>query len=330
MLKKLEGFKIRFHDLVLKLDYYLFKDFKGYKMTDEIMLNDSENVNNMLNGFSDALKNVKEMSPLTFCITNFVTVTDCANAALAIGASPIMSNGAEEGGEIVNIANALVINIGTLSKSQNELMRNSASQAKEINKPIIFDPVGAGVSALRNDMTKEIVENYPLALVRGNMSEIKAITKLINLNENNDSAGKGVDVAESDIISKDTLESNALIVKELAKELDAVVIASGPIDIISDGNLTFGLDNGDEMMPLITGSGCMLTTIIGSYVGANDALIGGITACALMAIAGENAAKMVRENDLGSGSFRTFLIDNLYKLSAEELAERANLFEINI
>ena len=330
MLKKLEGFKIRFHDLVLKLDYNLFKDFKGYKMTDEIMLNDSENVNNMLNGFSDALKNVKEMSPLTFCITNFVTVTDCANAALAIGASPIMSNGAEEGGEIVNIANALVINIGTLSKSQNELMRNSASQAKEINKPIIFDPVGAGVSALRNEMTKEIVENYPLALVRGNMSEIKAITKLINLNENNDSAGKGVDVAESDIISKDTLESNALIVKELAKELDAVVIASGPIDIISDGNLTFGLDNGDEMMPLITGSGCMLTTIIGSYVGANDALIGGITACALMAIAGENAAKMVRENDLGSGSFRTFLIDNLYKLSAEELAERANLFEINI
>ena len=330
MLKKLEGFKIRFHDLVLKLDYYLFKDFKGYKMTDEIMLNDSENVNNILNGFLDALKNVKEMSPLTFCITNFVTVTDCANAALAIGASPIMSNGAEEGGEIVNIANALVINIGTLSKSQNELMRNSASQAKEINKPIIFDPVGAGVSALRNDMTKEIVENYPLALVRGNMSEIKAITKLINLNENNDSAGKGVDVAESDIISKDTLESNALIVKELAKELDAVVIASCPIDIISDGNLTFGLDNGDEMMPLITGSGCMLTTIIGSYVGANDALIGGITACALMAIAGENAAKMVRENDLGSGSFRTFLIDNLYKLSAEELAERANLFEINI
>ena len=243
-----------------------------------------------------------------------------------------MSNGAEEGGEIVNIANALVINIGTLSKAQNELMRNSADQAKEINKPIIFDPVGAGVSALRNDMTKEIVENYPLALVRGNMSEIKAITQLINLdlNGDKDAAGKGVDVAESDIISKDTLESNALIVKQLAQELNSVVIASGPIDIISDGNLTFGLDNGDEMMPLITGSGCMLTTIIGSYVGANDALIGGITACALMAIAGENAAKAVRENDLGSGSFRTFLIDNLYKLTAEELAQRANLFEINV
>ena len=298
-------------------------------MSDEI-INKSENVENILNGFKDEIKNVKETVPLTFCITNFVTVTDCANAALAVGGSPIMSNGAEEGGEIVNIANALVINIGTLSKSQNELMRNSARQAKEIEKPIIFDPVGAGVSALRNDMTKEIVEDYPLALVRGNMSEIKAIAKLINLNENNDSVAKGVDVAESDIISEDTLESNALIVKELANELNAVVIASGPIDIISDGNLTFGLDNGDEMMPLITGSGCMLTTIIGSYVGANEPLIGGIAACALMAIAGENAAENVRANDLGTASFRTFLIDNLYKLDAEELKERANLFEINV
>lgn len=301
-------------------------------MTDESIINDSENVKNVLNAFENAVKNVKENAPLTFCITNFVTVTDCANAALAIGASPIMSNGAEEGGEIVNIASALVINIGTLSKSQNELMRNSANQAKEIGKPIIFDPVGAGVSGLRNDMTREIVENYPLALVRGNMSEIKAITQLINLdlNETKDAAGKGVDVAESDIISKDTLEANALIVKELAKELNTVVIASGPIDIISDGEKTFGLDNGDEMMPLITGSGCMLTTIIGSYVGANDALTGGITACTLMTVAGENAADYVRENNLGTGSFRTLLIDNLYKLTAEDLVERANLFEINV
>ena len=301
-------------------------------MTDEIIINDSENVKNVLNAFENAVKNVKENAPLTFCITNFVTVTDCANAALAIGASPIMSNGAEEGGEIVNIASAIVINIGTLSKSQNELMRNSANQAKEIGKPIIFDPVGAGVSGLRNDMTKEIVENYPLALVRGNMSEIKAITQLINLdlNETKDAAGKGVDVAESDIISKDTLEANALIVKELAKELNTVVIASGPIDIISDGEKNFGLDNGDEMMPLITGSGCMLTTIIGSYVGANDALTGGITACTLMTVAGENAADYVRENNLGTGSFRTLLIDNLYKLTAEDLVERANLFEINV
>ena len=163
-------------------------------------------------------------------------------------------------------------------------------------------------------MTKEIVENYPLALIRGNMSEIKAITKLINLDTENDSVAKGVDVAASDVISKDNLAINGAIVKALAKELNTVVIASGPIDIISDGDVTFGLENGDAMMPLITGSGCMLTTIMGSYVGANEPLTGGITACALMAVAGENAADYVRKNDLGTGSFRTILIDNLYKL----------------
>ena len=168
-----------------------------------------------------------------------------------------MSNGAEEGGEIVNIANALVINIGTLSKSQNELMRNSANQAKEINKPIIFDPVGAGVSALRNDMTKEIVENYPLALIRGNMSEIKAITQLINLNlnENKDAAGKGVDVAESDIISKDTLESNALIVKQLANELNTVNEVTTDDETLvngTDGAITTITNQTDAEDPTVT------------------------------------------------------------------------------
>ena len=83
-------------------------------------------------------------------------------------------------------------------------------------------------------------------------------------------------------------------------------------------------------MPCITGSGCMLTTIIGSYVGVNDGLLGTVSASLLMAIAGEKAAAKVRENDLGTGSFRTFLIDNLYKLTAEDLIENANLYEIDI
>lgn len=303
-------------------------------MTDEIIMYESENINNILNEFKNALKNVKDTTPLTHCITNFVTVNDCANAALAVGASPIMADDSEEVAEIVDIASVLVINIGKLSETQVDAIRLSSEHANKINKPIVVDPVGAGISGLRNRITKELIENYKIAAIRGNMSEIKAVAKLINLdilnNENNDSAGKGVDVAESDIISKDNLDINGLIVKDLAKELNTVIIASGPIDIISDGDLTFGLKNGDEMMPLITGSGCMLTTIIGSYIGANDALIGATAACTLMAVAGENAAKCVRENDLGTGSFKTFLIDNLYKLSAKELVERANLFEINV
>ncbi len=303
-------------------------------MTNEIIKENTEKIEEILNGTVEAMQNVKAISPLTHCITNFVTINDCANAALAVGGSPIMTNDSEEVAEIVNIASALVINIGQVSNEQIDSIIKSCTQANKIGKPIIFDPVGAGVSGIRNRITKELVENYKLAAIRGNMSEIKAIVQLIDLkikdNKSKDSAGKGVDVAESDMISKDNLKTNGLIVKELAKELDTVVMASGPIDIISDGEYTFGLENGDEMMPLITGSGCMLSTIIGSYIGANEALIGAITASALMAIAGENATEYVRKNDLGTGSFRTILIDNLYKLSAEEISERANLFEINL
>lgn len=293
----------------------------------------STNIEKIINDTKDALKNVKNQTPLTHCITNTVTVNDCANAALAVGGSPIMADDAEEVSEVVDIANVLVINIGKLSKNQIEAMRVAAKHANKTNTPIVLDPVGAGISGLRNRITKEIVENYELTAIRGNMSEIKAIANLINLpllKSEKTEGGKGVDVAESDIISKETLAINGEIVKELAKELNTLIIASGPIDIVSDGELNLAIENGDEMMPLITGSGCMLTTIIGTYVGVNEALIGGITASALMTIAGEKAAKYVKDNDLGTGSFRAILIDNLYKTTGEEIVENANIYEIAI
>lgn len=303
-------------------------------MVNKIIKENTEKSKEILKKTDKAMANVHEITPLTHCITNFVTVNDCANAALAVGGSPIMADDSEEVAEIVDIANVLVVNIGKLDEGQIDAIRASCEHANKIKKPIVLDPVGAGISGLRNRITKEVVENYKLAAVRGNMSEIKAIAKLINLDimntDKNESAGKGVDVAENDIISKDNLDVNGLIVKELARELDTVVVASGPIDIISDGKDTFGLENGDEMMPLITGSGCMLSTIIGSYIGANDPLTGAITASALMTIAGENAAEYVRNNNLGTGSFRTFLIDNLYKVDAPEISAKANLFEIEV
>ena len=244
-----------------------------------------------------------------------------------------MADDEEEIAEIVDMADVLVINIGKLSKEQIKAMKAGAEHANKTGTPIAIDPVGAGISRLRNDLIKDLVLNYDVKSIRGNMSEIKAIANLIELDILQDSksqSGKGVDVAADDIISKETLKKNGIIVKELAKELNTTVGASGPIDIISDGNKTFAIENGDEIMPCITGSGCMLTTIIGSYVGANDGLLGTVSASLLMAIAGEKAAAKVRENDLGTGSFRTFLIDNLYKLTAKDLIENANLYEIDI
>ena len=282
------------------------------------------NVEDIKENLKNSLENVRENNPLTHCITNSVTINDCANAALAIGGSPIMAEDEEEMEEVVEIADVLVINIGKLSKEQIKAMNVSAAHATKTNTPIVLDPVGAGISQLRNNTIKYLVENNNITAIRGNISEIKAIANIIGL-LNTESAAKGVDVSEDDIISRDNLEINGNLVKELAKKLDTVVIASGPLDIISNGETTIVLDNGDEMMPLITGSGCMLTSIVGSCVAVNDPFEGSILASIAMSLAGEKAREQVDENNLGTGSFRTFLIDYLYKTNVESLINESKI-----
>ena len=282
------------------------------------------NVEDIKENLKNSLENVRENNPLTHCITNSVTINDCANAVLAIGGSTIMAEDEEEMEEVVEIADVLVINIGKLSKEQIKAMNVSAAHATKTNTPIVLDPVGAGISQLRNNTIKYIVENNNITAIRGNISEIKAIANIVGL-LNTESAAKGVDVSEDDIISRDNLEINGNLVKELAKKLDTVIIASGPLDIISNGETTVVLDNGDEMMPLITGSGCMLTSIVGSCVAVNDPFEGSILASIAMSLAGEKARKQVDENDLGTGSFRTFLIDCLYKTNVESLINESKI-----
>lgn len=282
------------------------------------------NVEDIKENLKNSLENVRKNNPLTHCITNSVTINDCANAVLAIGGSPIMAEDEEEMEEVVEIADVLVINIGKLSKEQIKAMNVSAAHATKTNTPIVLDPVGAGISQLRNNTIKYLVENNNITAIRGNISEIKAIANIVGL-LNTESAAKGVDVSEDDIISRDNLEINGNLVKELAKKLDTVIIASGPLDIISNGETIVVLDNGDEMMPLITGSGCMLTSIVGSCVAVNDPFEGSILASIAMSLAGEKARKQVDENDLGTGSFRTFLIDYLYKTNVESLINESKI-----
>ncbi len=284
-------------------------------MTDEDMI---------LKTVINSLDEVKSKAPLTCCITNFVTVNNCANAILAIGASPIMSNESDEIREIINIADALVINIGTLTKSQIETMRKSAERATETETPIILDPVGVGVTELRNSITMELIENYDISLIRGNISEIKAIASLFGF-INKFNIAKGVDVSENDIITDDNLAVNCEIVRVTASKLNTVVVATGPIDILSDGETVLIVKGGDEMMSRITGSGCMLTSIMGACVGATNSFDGGLLAVLAMNKAGEKAKIKVEENNLGTGSFVTFLIDALYNSNGEELAKTSEI-----
>lgn len=270
------------------------------------------------------LKSIKEKNALTHCITNSVTINDCANAVLAIGGSPFMAEDAEELEEVVTIADVLVINIGKLSKDQIESMRISSQTANKTNTPIILDPVGVGVTELRNRTTMDLIENYDIAAIRGNISEIKAIAKLAGVLDESNTA-KGVDVNLDDIITEENLKSNGDLICELANKLDTVILASGLLDILSDGETTVVIDNGDDMMPLITGSGCMLSSIVGSCIGGSNAFEGSLVAILAMNIAGEKARAKVDANDEGTGSFRAYLIDYLYKTDSETLINEANI-----
>ena len=284
----------------------------------------TNNENNILSKINKTLENIREKNALTHCITNSVTINDCANAVLAIGGSPFMAEDAEELEEVVTIADVLVINIGKLSKNQIESMKISAKTANETNTPIILDPVGVGVTELRNKTTLDLIENYNITAIRGNITEIKAIAKLVGVLDESNTA-KGVDVNIDDIITSENLKSNADIICELANKLDTVILASGPIDILSDGETTVAIDNVDDMMPLITGSGCMLSSIVGSCIGGSNPFDGSLVAILAMNIAGEKARAKVEEKDEGTGSFRTYLIDYLYKTNSEILINESNI-----
>ena len=267
----------------------------------------TNNETELLNNIEKNLTKIKQKNALTHCITNSVTINDCANAILAIGGSPFMAEDAEELEEVVSISDALVINIGKLSKTQIEAMEISCETANKTNTPIILDPVGVGVTQLRNKVTMDLIEKYNISAIRGNISEIKAIAKLANvLDESN--AAKGVDVNEADIITPENLKANGEIICALASKLNTTILASGPIDILSDGKLTIAIDNGDEMMPLIT-----------------TPLEGCLVAILAMNIAGEKARAKVDEKDEGTGSFRAYLIDYLYQTNSTSLINKANI-----
>lgn len=278
----------------------------------------------LLDKIEKTLTQIREKNALTHCITNSVTINDCANAVLAIGGSPFMAEDAEELEEVVTIADVLVINIGKLSKNQIESMHISSKTANKTNTPIILDPVGVGVTELRNKTTMDLIENYNITAIRGNITEIKAIAELSGILDESNTA-KGVDVNIDDIITEENLKANGDLICELAAKLNTTILASGPIDILSDGKTTVAIDNGDEMMPLITGSGCMLSSIVGSCIGGSNPFDGSLVAILAMNIAGERARAKVNENDEGTGSFRTYLIDYLYKTDSETLINKANI-----
>ena len=266
---------------------------------------------------SNALENVRKINPLVHSITNYVTVNDCANILLAIGASPIMADDLKESADITSLSKALVINIGTLNERTIESMIASGKKANELGIPVIFDPVGAGASAFRNETTKRILSEVKINVVRGNMSEIKFISGL-------SCETKGVDVSENDEQSDEKEKIN--IAKELASQLNCSVAITGVKDFISDGKRCAILENGTKLLSKVTGTGCMTSALIGAYLGAdNDPFISAISGIISMGICGEISFE--KNEDLGTGSFRVGIIDAISKLDAEIIIKRGKYYE---
>ncbi len=248
------------------------------------------------------LNKVREKAPLIHNITNFVVMNNTANAQLAIGASPVMAHSINEVEDMLSIASALVINMGTLDDKWVESMIVAVKKATILKIPIIFDPVGSGATPYRVKVAREILSNCTPAVIRGNASEIMSL-----LDESLKT--KGVD---SSLAVEAALEAS----KTIAKKHNCVVVVSGKDDIICDCNQTIYTKNGNVLMTKVTGLGCTATSVVAAFVAVeNNTLMAAANAMSIMGIAGEIAAN----NCEGPASLQVKFIDKLHNIRFNEI-----------
>jgi len=276
----------------------------------------------MYGEITKALTSLKAKRPLIECLTNTVTINDCANIILAIGASPIMAEDISEVEEVVALAGAVVLNIGTLSAPMVASMLKAGKKANELNVPVVFDPVGVGATQLRNNMAKKILSEVNISVIRGNMSEIRALAGLTSFT-------KGVDVSDVDAVKWDNIKDGIKIAGTLAQKHNCIVAATGEIDIIATPiKKAYLIDNGHEMLASVTGTGCMSTALVGAYCGGTNNYAAAAAAGILtMCIAGEKAYEIVSKNGAGSGTYRTLIMDYTYNLSVADILGRGKIYE---
>ncbi|MBQ3240275.1 MAG: hydroxyethylthiazole kinase [Akkermansia sp.] len=250
------------------------------------------------------LQKLRDQHPLVLCLTNSVVQNFTANVLLSIGAAPVMLQHAEECEELLhNSAQALLVNTGTLTELQAEVMLRAVKAAREAGVPWVLDPVAAGVLRFRTDFCHKLVAEAPPTLIRGNASEIMALA-----GEN--TAGRGVESTNSS-----TQAVQAAI--SLAQNTGAAVLVTGAKDYATDGATTWMLTNGDPIMERVTGMGCSMGALAGACLAvADNALDAGISTAAIMGLVGERAAHKTPH----PGSFAPAFLDGLDTLTPADLA----------
>jgi hydroxyethylthiazole kinase len=255
------------------------------------------------------LRLLRERKPLVHQITNYVVMNETANATLAVGALPVMAHAREEVEEMVGLAGALVLNIGTLSAHWVDAMLAAGKAANAVRIPVVLDPVGAGATRYRTDTVKRILSEVDVTVLRGNAGEVATLV--------------GVDAEVRGVESIAAGDDARGVARLAARNLGLVASVTGAVDHVSDGERVLAVANGHELLASVTGTGCMSSAITACFLAAKrDApLEAAAEALAAFGVAGEDAAVGAK----GPGTFHVNLYDALASLDPDTLDERAHI-----
>ena len=252
---------------------------------------------------------LRERKPLVQQITNYVVMNETANATLALGALPVMAHAREEVEEMVALAGALVLNIGTLSPHWVDAMLVAGKAANARATPVVLDPVGAGATSYRTESARRILDEVDVTVLRGNAGEVASLVGVEAEVRGVESIGAGGEPAE--------------LAREAARAFGLVASVTGRVDHVSDGKTVLAVANGHELLAAVSGTGCMSSALTGCFLAVKreDPLAAAAEALAAFGVAGEDAA---RDAD-GPGSFHVNLYDALAGLDSDTLDERARI-----
>ncbi len=284
----------------------------------------------LLSQLEPILTYIQQEAPLIHCITNPISINDCANILLAIGARPIMAEHPEEVAEITAIAKGLALNLGNITDARMTSMKISAGVAKDKRIPFVLDLVGLSCSQLRQKYAKELLQIAVPDIIKGNISELRTLLGLPT------TPGMGIEAGKKEMVTKKNALEYAKIFQKQAREYHTVLLATGPIDLVVSSSEAYIIANGSNALAAITGTGCMNNVLAGAclaaahgvisddaqeYPIANYDTMAAIVSCLLLGIAGENIHDVYLSR--GPGSFHYSLMDSISQLTAHSLAQQS-------
>lgn len=282
----------------------------------------------LLSQLEPILTYIQQEAPLIHCITNPISINDCANILLAIGARPIMAEHPDEVAEITAIAKGLALNLGNITDARMASMKISAGAAKDKGIPFVLDLVGLSCSRLRQKYAKELLQIAVPDIIKGNISELRTLLGLPT------TPGMGVEAGQKEMVTRENALEYAKIFQKQAREYHTILLATGPIDLVVSSEEAYIIANGSNALASITGTGCMNNVLAGACLAgvhgissqATNNTLAAILSCLLLGIAGENIQDIYLNQ--GPGSFHYSLMDSISKLTPQTIAQQCNIAKL--